>query len=188
MTLTAAQNDELKRLANDAMRAQNLAPDLPPAALAQANAATPATDQGGDIRDLRSLLWSSIDNDDSLDLDQIEVAEALGGGRCKLMVGIADVDSVVKTGTPVDQHARINTTSVYTAAAIFSMLPERLSTNLTSLAQDEERLCLVIEMTVEADGRLAASLIYRARVRNRAKLAYRSVAAWLQGAGAAPRA
>ena len=186
MTLTAAQSDELKRLANDAMRAHNLAPDLPPATLAQANAATPATDSGGDIRDLRSLLWSSIDNDDSLDLDQIEVAEAMGGGRCKLMVGIADVDSVVKANSPIDQHARINTTSVYTAAAIFPMLPERLSTNLTSLAEDEERLCLVIEMAIEADGTLAASSIYRARVRNRAKLAYRSVAAWLQGTGAAP--
>jgi exoribonuclease II len=186
MTLTAAQSDELKRLASDAMKAHDLAPDLPPAALAQANAATPATDSGPDIRDLRSLLWSSIDNDESLDLDQIEAAEAMGGGRCKLMVGIADVDSVVKTDTAVDQHARINTTSVYTAAAIFPMLPERLSTNLTSLAQDEERLCLVIEMTIEADGTLGASSIYRARVRNRAKLAYRSVAAWLQGTGAAP--
>jgi exoribonuclease II len=186
MTLTAAQSDELKRLATDAMRAHNLAPDLPPAALAQANAAAPATESGPEIRDLRSLLWSSIDNDDSLDLDQIEVAEAMGGGRCKLMIGIADVDSLVKTDTAVDQHARINTTSVYTAAAIFPMLPERLSTNLTSLAQDEERLCLVIEMTLEADGTLGASSIYRARVRNRAKLAYRSVAAWLQGTGAAP--
>ena len=186
MTLTAAQSDELKRLASDAMRAHGLAPDLPPAAVAQANAATPATESGPEIRDLRSLLWSSIDNDDSLDLDQIEVAESLGGGQCKLRVGIADVDSVVKAGTAVDQHARINTTSVYTAAEIFPMLPERLSTNLTSLRQDQDRLCVVIEMTVEANGMLGASSIYRARVRNRAKLAYRSVAAWLQGTGPAP--
>jgi exoribonuclease II len=133
MTLTAAQSDELKRLAGDAMRAHGLAPDLPPAAVAQANAATLATESGREIRDLRSLLWSSIDNDDSLDLDQIEVAESVGGGQCKLRVGIADVDSVVKAGTAVDQHACINTTSVYTAAEIFPMLPERLSTNLTSL-------------------------------------------------------
>ena len=186
MTLTAAQSDELKRLATDAMRAHGLAPDLSPAAVAQANAAIPATESGPEIRDLRSLLWSSIDNDDSLDLDQIEVAEAMGGGQCKLMVGIADVDSVVKAGTAVDQHARINTTSVYTAAEIFPMLPERLSTNLTSLGQDQDRLCVVIEMTVEANGMLGASSIYRARVRNRAKLAYRSVAAWLQGTGPAP--
>jgi exoribonuclease-2 len=103
-----------------------------------------------------------------------------------LRVGIADVDSVVKAGTAVDEHARLNTTSVYTAAEIFPMLPERLSTNLTSLVQDEERLCMVIEMNVEANGALGASSIYRARVRNRAKLAYRSVAAWLQGTAPAP--
>ncbi len=186
MTLTAAQSDELKRLASDAMRAHGLAPDLPPAAVAQAKAATLATESGPEIRDLRGLLWSSIDNDDSLDLDQIEVAESTGGGQCKLRVGIADVDSVVKAGTAVDQHARINTTSVYTAAEIFPMLPERLSTNLTSLGQDQDRLCVVVEMTVEANGMLGASSIYRARVRNRAKLAYRSVAAWLQGTGPAP--
>jgi exoribonuclease II len=186
MTLTASQSDELKRLASDAMRAHGLAPDLPPAAVAQAEAATLATESGPEIRDLRGLLWSSIDNDDSLDLDQIEVAESVAGGQCKLRVGIADVDSVVKAGTAVDQHARINTTSVYTAAEIFPMLPERLSTNLTSLGQDQDRLCVVIEMTVEANGMLGASSIYRARVRNRAKLAYRSVAAWLQGTGPAP--
>src|SRR5580698_7816278 len=186
MTLTAAQSDELKRLASDAMRAHGLAPDLPPDALAQANAASPATESGPEIRDLRSRLWSSIDNDDSLDLDQIEVADPIAGGQCKLMVGIADVDSVVKAGTAVDQHARLNTTSVYTAAQIFPMLPERLSTNLTSLGQDQDRLCVVIEMTIEANGMLGAASIYRARVRNRAKLAYRSVAAWLEGTGPAP--
>jgi exoribonuclease II len=186
MTITAAQSDELKRLATEAMRAHGLVPDLSTAALAQANAAIAATGSGPEIHDLRTLLWSSIDNDDSLDLDQIEAAEAIGGGQSKLMVGIADVDSVVGAGTAVDQHARVNTTSVYTAAEIFPMLPERLSTNLTSLRQDEDRLCVVVEMTVEANGTLGASSIYRAQVRNRAKLAYRSVAAWLQGTGPAP--
>jgi VacB/RNase II family 3'-5' exoribonuclease len=186
MTLTATQSDELKRLASAAMRAHGLAPDLPAAAVVQANAAAAATESGPEIRDLRSLLWSSIDNDDSLDLDQIEVADPIVGGQCKLMVGIADVDSVVRAGTAVDQHARTNTTSVYTAAEIFPMLPERLSTNLTSLAQDQDRICVVIEMIVEPNGTLGASSIYRARVRNRAKLAYRSVAAWLQGTGPAP--
>jgi VacB/RNase II family 3'-5' exoribonuclease len=186
MALTAAQSDQLKRLAGEAMRAHGLLPDLSAAAVAQANAAHPAADSSPEIRDLRDLLWSSIDNDDSLDLDQIEVAEKLGDGRCRLRVGIADVDSVVKVGSPVDEHARANTTSVYTAAAIFPMLPERLSTNLTSLAQDQERLCMVIEMTVDPNGMLGASSIYRARVRNHAKLAYRSVAAWLEGTGPAP--
>jgi VacB/RNase II family 3'-5' exoribonuclease len=187
MNTTPVQIDELRRLASDAMRAHGLQPDFSPEALSEAAAATAAAGSpGADIRDLRSLLWSSIDNDDSQDLDQIEVAEALPDGKFKVLVGIADVDSVVKVGSAVDEHARTNTTSVYTAAAIYPMLPERLSTNLTSLAQDEDRLCLVIEMMVGADGVLGQSTIYRALVRNRAKLAYRSVAAWLLGAGAVP--
>jgi len=187
MTITPAQTDELRRLASDAMRAYGLLPDFSTAALAEADAAIAAVSTtGAEIRDLRSLLWSSIDNDDSLDLDQIEVAEQFAGGKSKLLVGIADVDSVVRVGSAVDEHARANTTSVYTAAGVYAMLPERLSTNLTSLAQDQDRLCMVIEMTVDADGALGQSTIYRALVRNRAKLAYRSVAAWLQGTAAAP--
>lgn len=168
------------------MRAHGLLPDFSASVLLEANAASALTDPSPEVRDLRALLWSSIDNDDSLDLDQIEVAQALDSGRCKLMVGIADVDSVVKASSAIDAHARANTTSVYTAAGVFAMLPERLSTNLTSLAQDQERLCLVIEMVVEADGSLGQSTIYRALARNHAKLAYRSVATWLQGQGAAP--
>jgi VacB/RNase II family 3'-5' exoribonuclease len=188
MPITPAQTDELHRLASDAMRAYGLLPDFSSAALAEANAATAAVSgPGADIQDLRNLLWSSVDNDESLDLDQIEVAESLPGGQFKLMVGIADVDSVVKIGSAIDAHARANTTSVYTAAAIFAMLPERLSTNLTSLAQGQDRLGVVMEMTVSADGTLGQSRIYRALVRNRAKLAYRSVAAWLQGGAAPPR-
>src|ERR1700736_4406573 len=135
MSITPAQTDELRRLASEAMRAHSLLPNFSTAALTEANAATAAlSTPAADIQDLRSLLWSSIDNDDSLDLDQIEVAQPLAGGKSKLLVGIADVDSVVKIGSAVDEHARANTTSVYTAAAIYAMLPERLSTNLTSLA------------------------------------------------------
>lgn len=168
------------------MRAHGLLPDFSASALSEANAASASTDSSPEVRDLRASLWSSIDNDDSLDLDQIEVAQALDNGRCKLMVGIADVDSVVKASSAIDAHAAANTTSVYTAAGIFAMLPERLSTNLTSLAQNQDRLCLVVEMVVEADGSLGQSTIYRALARNHAKLAYRSVATWLQGQGAAP--
>jgi VacB/RNase II family 3'-5' exoribonuclease len=187
MPITPAQTVELKRLAGLAMRAHGLEPEYSTAALAEANAASAAVSEpGADIHDLRSLLWSSIDNDESLDLDQIEVAETLSGGQSKLMVGIADVDSAVKSGSAIDEHASANTTSVYTAAAIYAMLPERLSTNLTSLAQDQDRLCVVVEMIVNADGTLGQSTIYRALVRNRAKLAYRSVAAWLLGTGAVP--
>jgi len=141
-----------------------------------------------DIRDMRDLLWASIDNDDSRDLDQLTVAEAMPGGNVKVMVAIADVDSLVKDGSAIDEHARHNTTSVYTAAMIFPMLPEILSTDLTSLNPDEERLALVVEMEINADGSLMSSAVYRARVRNYAKLAYNSIAAWLDGNGLIPDA
>ena len=139
------------------------------------------------MRDLTSLLWASIDNDDSRDLDQLTVAEALPGDKIKLLVAIADVDSLVKNGSAIDDHARHNTTSVYTAAMIFPMLPEKLSTDLTSLNVNEDRLAIVVEMVLSADGSLQASDIYRARVRNHAQLAYNSVAAWLDG-GSTPEA
>ena len=139
-----------------------------------------------EIRDLTDLLWASIDNDDSRDLDQLTVAEALPGDKVKIRVAVADVDALVKDGSAIDEHARHNTTSVYTAAEIFPMLPEKLSTDLTSLNFDEERLAVVVEMVIGADGSLQDSDIYRARVRNHAKLAYNSVAAWLEGNGAVP--
>ena len=139
------------------------------------------------MRDLTNLLWASIDNDDSRDLDQLTVAEALPGDKIKLLVAIADVDSLVKNGSAIDDHARHNTTLVYTAAMIFPMLPELLSTDLTSLNVNEDRLSIVVEMVISADGSLQASDIYRARVRNHAQLAYNSVAAWLDG-GSAPEA
>jgi VacB/RNase II family 3'-5' exoribonuclease len=177
--------DDLKRIAHRAMLEYGLLPDFSADAVAQASSITqPAVDATS--RDLRGLLWASIDNDDSQDLDQLSVAEPLAGGAVKILVAIADVDATVKIGSPIDGHARANTTSVYTAAQIFPMLPERLSTNLTSLADGQERVSLVIEMTIDADGAVTGSDIYRAQVRNRAKLAYNSVAAWLDGKAAAP--
>ena len=179
--------DELKRIAHRAMLEHGLEPDLPPAALQQLNgiaAQRPAAAPGA--RDLRALLWCSIDNDDSRDLDQLSVAQPLGDGAVKVLVAIADVDATVAAGTALDEHARANTTSVYTAAQIFPMLPERLSTDLTSLAENQERLSIVIEMSVSAQGTVTASQLYPARVINRAKLAYNSVAAWLDGKGTAP--
>jgi VacB/RNase II family 3'-5' exoribonuclease len=182
--------DGLQRLQDIARRAmveRGLAPDFPPAAQAQANGLTAAATAGGsDLRDLRSLLWCSIDNDDSRDLDQLTVAEAASDGAVKVLVAIADVDALVTRGSPIDEHAQLNTTSVYTAARIFPMLPEKLSTNLTSLNQDQQRLAIVMEMTVAADGTLSQSDVYRALVLNRAKLAYRSVASWLDGNAQAP--
>ena len=177
----------LRAIAIRAMRERGLDPDMPAAALAQA-AAIPTAPRTSEepTRDLRARLWCSIDNDDSRDLDQLSVAEPLAGGDVKLLVAIADVDAAVAKGTPVDQHAARNTTSVYTPAVIFPMLPERLSTDLTSLADQQERLAIVVEIVVAASGGLTSSAVYGATVRNRAKLAYNSVGAWLAGQGSLP--
>ena len=139
-------------------------------------------------KDLRHLLWASIDNDDSLDLDQLTVAEAQPDKRVKILVAIADVDALVKKNSAIDEHARQNTTSVYTAGKTFPMLPEKLSTDLTSLNYHEDRPAIVIEMITSDAGEMQSSDIYRALVRNHAKLSYNSVAAWLEGKGPAPEA
>src|SRR5271166_1256568 len=188
MTSPAAPNwDLLRSVARKAMLARGLFPDFSSAALAQARSITaPASAGGPQIRDLRALLWASIDNDDSRDLDQLSVSQTLPDGSVRILVAIADVDAIVHRGSPIDEHARSNTTSVYTVPQIFPMLPEKLSTDLTSLSQDEDRLSIVTEMTVDAAGVLTASDVYRARVRNRAKLAYNGVAAWLTGGAPAP--
>jgi VacB/RNase II family 3'-5' exoribonuclease len=183
----------LQGIAQRVMRERGLLPDFSAAVLAELDRIqAPAGVNGesvGDpfgIRDLTALPWASIDNDDSRDLDQLTVAEALPGDNVRIRVAVADVDALVKNGSAIDDHARHNTTSVYTAAKIFPMLPEKLSTDLTSLNFDKERLAVVVEMVVGADGALQGSDIYRARVRNHAKLAYNSVAAWLEGNGAVP--
>ncbi len=179
----------LMNIAHRVMLERGLQPDFSSAALAELDRIhDPAQAQDGAFRDLRSLLWCSIDNDDSLDLDQLTVAEALPAGSVKLLVAVADVDALVKKGSAIDAHARTNTTTVYTAAEIFPMLPEKLSTGLTSLNFDQERLSVVVEMVIAADGSLQASDLYRARVTNHAKLAYNSVAAWLDGFGSLPEA
>ena len=179
----------LQRIARRAMLERGLLPDFSVEALAElAGIQAPATMDGEQGRDLRDFLWASIDNDDSLDLDQLTVAEAMHGDTVKIRVGIADVDSIVKKGSAIDDHARHNTTSVYTAAMIFPMLPENLSTNLTSLNFNEDRLTLVVEMVIGGDGSLQGSDIHRALVRNHAKLAYKGVAAWLEGTGSVPEA
>ena len=179
----------LQDIAYRAMLERGLLPDFSAGALAELGMIkAPASMDSEPIRDQRDLLWASIDNDDSLDLDQLTVAVAIPGGKVKIMVAVADVDSLVKEGSAINEHAHHNTTSVYTAARIFSMLPEKLSTDFTSLNLDEERLTLVVEMEVDPGGSLRNSNIYRARVRNHAKLAYNSIAAWLGGNGAEPQA
>jgi len=179
----------LRAIAVRAMRERGLEPTMPPAALDQAAALkeAPRTTEVP-TRDLRNLLWCSIDNDDSRDLDQLSVAESLKDGKVRLMVAIADVDAAVAKHSAVDRHAEQNTTSVYTPAAIFPMLPERLSTDLTSLNDQQDRLAVVIEFVVSSDGALASSDVYGAVVRNQAKLAYNAVGAWLVGGGPLPPA
>lgn len=179
----------LQRIAHRAMLQRGLLPDFSTKALAELDRIqASATMNDVQVRDLRDLLWSSIDNDDSRDLDQLTVAEAVPGDKVKILVAVADVDSLVKNDSAIDEHARHNTTSVYTTGTIFPMLPEKLSTDLTSLNFNEDRLAIVIEMMLGADGSLMASDIYRASVRNHAKLAYNSVAAWLEGNGVVPAA
>ncbi len=178
----------LENIAHRVMLERGLLPDFSAEALAELAAiAAPAVTDDGSIRDLKNLLWASIDNDDSLDLDQLTVAEMLPGDKVKIRVAVADVDAFVKKNSAIDDHAHHNTTSIYTAATIFPMLPEKLSTDLTSLNFNKDRLAIVIEMIVSADGSVADSDIYRAHVHNHAKLAYNSVAAWLEG-GVMPEA
>ncbi len=178
--------NQLKSIARRVMTEHDLVPDFSAAASAEVNSAMPPAAHGAGIRDLRKLLWASIDNDTSRDLDQLSVAEALPDGTVKIFVAIADVDALVRRHSAVDEHAQANTTSVYTAAAVFPMLPERFSTDLTSLGEGEERLALVIEMTIAANGALMRSDVYRAAVQNHAKLAYNALAAWLDDAQPAP--
>jgi ribonuclease R len=185
----------LQSIARRAMLERGLLPDFSNEALAELDrlhipAVTANRQDNGPpgLRDMRNLLWASIDNDDSRDLDQLTVAEALPAGRTKILVAIADVDSSVKKGSAIDEHARRNTTSVYTAAEIFPMLPERVSTDVTSLNFNKDRLSIVVEIMVGADGSVQESHIYRAWVHNHAKLAYNSVAAWLENKGAIPPA
>lgn len=179
----------LQSIARRAMLERGLLPAFSAEAIAElGKIQAPATMTGRPVRDLRALLWASIDNDDSRDLDQLTVAEAMSGDKVKILVAVADVDSLVENGSAIDEHARHNTTSVYTAAIMFPMLPEKLSTDFTSLNFNEDRLSIVVEMVIGTDGSLRDSDIYRARVCNHAKLAYNSVATWLEGNGTVPAA
>ena len=179
----------LQRIARRAMLERGLQPDFSRQALAELDTIQGlAAKAEGPLRDLRSLLWCSIDNDDSRDLDQLSVAEAMPDGSLKVLVAVADVDGLVKKDSAIDSHARQNTTSVYTEAMIFPMLPEKLSTDLTSLNYAEDRQAMVIEMVITEKGALKSSAVYAALVRNRAKLAYHSVGAWLEGTGPLPEA
>jgi ribonuclease R len=172
----------LQDIAKRAMLERGLLPEFPPEVLVEVDRIKgPAENGSQGIHDQRDLLWSSIDNDDSLDLDQLTVAEEMSDDRIKIFIGIADVDALVPRGSAMDRHAQHNTTSVYTPARVFSMLPEKLSTDFTSLNVNEDRLVIVVEMVVNPDGSLGDTDIYRALVCNHLRLSYNSTAAWLDG-------
>ena len=180
---------DLQSTAKQIMLEYGFEPDFSPEVprqLADLKAHPPQIKPGGDIRDLRNLLWSSIDNDTSRDLDQIEVAERLPNGDIKVLVGVADVDAFVPKHSPIDEHAAIETTSIYTGVRIFPMLPEELSTGLTSLLESGDKLSVVVEFSVDAAGSVGSSNVYRAIVHNKAQLAYNGVGGWLDGTGPAP--
>jgi exoribonuclease-2 len=180
---------DLRATAKEIMQRYGFEPDFPPQVsqeLAEIKAHPPQIAASGGIRDLRNLLWSSIDNDTSRDLDQIEVAERISDDEAKIMIGIADVDAFVPKSSAIDQHAAKETTTVYAGVRNFPMLPEELSTGKSSLLENQDCLSVVIEFVVDSTGALKSSDVYRALVRNKAQLQYNSVGAWLEGKSAAP--
>ena len=186
---TSAPHINLQAVARQVMLQNGFEPEFPAETqqqLAQLQKNPPQLAASGSVRDLRNLLWSSIDNDTSRDLDQIEVAERLPSGETKVLIGIADVDAYVPKNSPIDQHAAKETTTLYTGVRNFSMLPEELSTGLTSLLEGADKLCLVTEYVVTADGHITTSDFYPALVRNKAQLTYNAVGAWLENRGPAP--
>lgn len=190
---TPSQRAMLTELAVNAMLERGLRPGFSAEAAAELRSVQPqdvAAELRADpsIRDMREALWASVDNDDSRDLDQLSAAEALPGGRARIWVAIADVDVLVPKGSALDEQAMFNTSSVYTPPMVFSMLPERLSTDLTSLNEGEDRLAVVVEMVIDSDGALEDADVYRAAVRNQARLAYNNLAAWLDGQAELPPA
>lgn len=181
---------DLQTVAKQVMLEHGFEPDFSAAVqqqLAELRAHPPHPVPVPDIRDLRDLLWSSIDNDTSKDLDQIEVAERLSNGNIRILVGIADVDVFVSKDSPIDRHAAKETTTVYAGVRNFPMLPEQLSTDASSLLEEGDKLSVVVEFVVSKDAVVQSSDVYRAVVRNKAQLTYNGVGAWLENKGTPPQ-
>jgi VacB/RNase II family 3'-5' exoribonuclease len=189
MNNTPVRHIDLQAAAKQAMIEHGFDPEFSPQVQQQLDALktdSPQVAPSANIRDLRNLLWSSIDNDSSRDLDQVEVAERLSDGETKVLVGIADVDAFVPKRSPIDEHAAKETTTVYTGVRNFPMLPEQLSTDVSSLLEAEDKLSVVIEFVVGSDGSVHSSTVYRAILCNKAQLTYNPVGAWLDGKAKAP--
>jgi VacB/RNase II family 3'-5' exoribonuclease len=180
--------ENLQAAAHEEMLANGFHPDFPPqieTQLASIRVAVPVA-AGPAVKDMRNLLWSSIDNDTSRDLDQIEYAERQADGSTRVLVGIADVDGSVKKGTPIDLYAAAECTSVYTGVETFPMLPEELSTDLTCLLEDADRPAVIVDISVTPAGIVQSGQAYRALVRNRAQLTYNAIGSWLEKTNGAP--
>jgi len=176
----------LATIAHRAMIEGGFEPDFPTAELNELAAVQRPAESEAGMQDLRALAWASIDNDDSLDLDQITVAVPMEDGRVRILVAVADVDALVRKGSAIDHHAGHNTTSVYTPSQVFPMLPTALSNELTSLNEGQDRVALVIDIVFAADGSISSSEHYRSVVRNQAKLTYRNVGRWLANEAGEP--
>jgi exoribonuclease-2 len=185
--LPAARVD-LQAMAKQIMLEHGFEPDFSDAVEKQMASIQPQRSEAASkgARDLRGLLWSSIDNDTSRDLDQIEIVEQLSNGAVKVMIGIADVDAFVPKACPIDDHAAKETTTVYTGVRNFPMLPEALSTGVSSLLESQDRLAMVIEFVAAADGTVNSGTVYRALVQNKAQLTYGGIGAWLEGLAPPP--
>jgi len=179
---------DLRVIAHQAMIDAGFDPDPDPAVEAELKNLGKHPDAGAQLRDMRDLLWSSIDNDDTRDLDQIEIAEERSGGDSRLMIAIADVDSEVPKGSAIDAHAAAQTTTVYSGAVVFPMIPTELSTGATSLFEGADRKSIVIDMVIGSDGTVRSADVYRALVKNKAQLAYPSVGTWLDSGAPIPDA
>ena len=177
---------DLREVARQAMIDEGFDPDPDPAVRAELQTIGKRPDTGAKLRDLRDLLWSSIDNDDTRDLDQVELVESLSDGDFRLLIGVADVDAEAPKGSAIDAHAAAQTTTVYTGAVIFPMIPTELSAGATSLFEGADRKCVVVDMTVGADGTARSAEVYRALVKNKAQLTYSSVGSWLDSGGSIP--
>ena len=169
---------DLREVARQAMIDAGFSPDYTPEIAAELREIGKHHDNGAALKDLRNLLWSSIDNDDTRDLDQIEYAEEASAGW-RLLIAIADVDAEVPKGSAIDEHAGEQTTTVYTGAVIFPMIPTELSAGATSLFANVDRKAVVIDMEINAGGTVTGADIYRASVRNCAQLAYNAIGDWL---------
>lgn len=175
-------DDDLTSISRQAMIDRGLLAEFSPQVRREARRLkAPVDGNDGEIRDLRSLPWCSIDNDDSRDIDQLTATQNVSRDVHRILVAVADVDAVVKKGTATDLHAKHNTTTVYCPTVTFTMIPEELCYDVTSLNEGEDRLAVVIDMEISSRGRVRMESVYRAWVNNKAQLAYPSVGAWLEG-------